>query len=171
VQVSVESVRALRDKYREIKRLRDEHVAGCEREPRRAMAALARRFPGALRELDQLPMALIEARLALLDASVEHAAPLPEWAPLQIAYHGLMRAALRIKRMVAPLTDIASIEALVSSQYVPAADEPERSAFDRAALEAIVWPQAGRLNPWVFGRVAATHGVHEDAVRSALLSR
>ena len=171
MQTTVETVRALRDKYREIKRLRDEHARGDEVDPRRAMAELARRFPGALRELDALPMSQIEERLALLEATVERGAPPPEWARLQIAYHGLMRAALRIKRLITLRADASSMLAAIADGYVPAADEPPLASLDYATLAAIARPVGGRLNPWVFERVASAHGVHADAVRRALFLR
>jgi hypothetical protein len=174
VQVNAETVRALRDKYREIKRLRDADAAGSIADPRREMAALAQRFPGALRELDELPMDQIEARLFALEqlsASADaHAAP--EWVRLQIGYHGCMRAVLRIKRIAAGVgDDVAAVLHALALQYEPAADEPPRASFDRAAVEAIVRPDGGRLNPWVYGRVAAACGVEPEAVRRALFVR
>jgi len=61
---------------------------------------LASAFPGALRELDRLPLAQIEARMRAL-ADVLATARAPEaWMELQSAYHGFMRAALRIRRQL-----------------------------------------------------------------------
>jgi hypothetical protein len=171
VHVTVEALRALRDKYREIKRLRDEHARGEAGDPKPAMVALARRFPGALRELDELPMPMIAERLALLEAALEDGAPPPEWARLQIGYHGLMRAVLRIKRLLARRGAGGPPRAGVARAYVPAPDEPPLSAFDAAALDAIARPVDGRLNPWVFERVAEACGVPADAVRRALFLR
>src|SRR5690349_11775808 len=93
------AILALLDKYREIKRLREEHARGEPEHPRLRMRALAARFPGALRELDELPMEEIDARLSLLDAALARVHPAPAWIALQFAYHGWMRAALRIKRI------------------------------------------------------------------------
>src|SRR5262249_15962314 len=145
-----ETVRALRDKYREIKRLRDEDAAGKNPDPRSEMAALARRFPGALRELDELPMDQIEARLHALERLNERMHAVPDWVRLQIGYHGLMRAVLRIKRIAAHSSDAGALLRVLSREYVPAADEPPLASFDRAALEAIMRPDGGRLNPWVY---------------------
>jgi hypothetical protein len=172
VQVTAETVRALRDKYREIKRLRDADAAGLIADPRREMAALAQRFPGALRELDELPMDQIEARLFALEQLSASVDAVPEWVRLQIGYHGCMRAVLRIKRMAADVGDDASalLHAL-ALQYQPAADEPPLASFDRAAVDAILRPADGRLNPWVYARVAAACGVEPDAVRRALFVR
>ena len=120
------------------------------------MAALAHRFPGALRELDELPMDQIEARLHALErlnermhaasphtaAALRSGASAPEWVRLQISYHGCMRAVLRIKRL-AGTCDAAALLARLPSEYVPGADEPPLASFDRAALEAILRPAAG----------------------------
>jgi hypothetical protein len=168
-----ESVHALREKYREMRRLRFEAHTARDIEPRAALLALARRFPGALRELDQLPMPEIERRLAALDAVLEHDARAPEWVALQISYHGTMRAVLRIKRIARGRTraDAELVLAELRLAYVAAHDEPPLAALDRAALEAILQPAQGRLNPWVFARVAELHGVTPDQVRSALFLR
>ncbi len=174
VQVTAETVRALRDKYREIKRLRDADAAGVIADPRREMAALAQRFPGALRELDELPMDQIEARLFALEQLDDsaHAQAVPQWVRLQIGYHGCMRAVLRIKRMAADVgDDAAALLHALSLQYEPAADEPPLASFDRAAVDAILRPDGGRLNPWVYARVAAACGVEPDDVRRALFVR
>jgi hypothetical protein len=135
------------------------------------MAQLARRFPGALRELDELPMPVIEERLASLDAALAGGTAAPEWARLQIAYHGSMRAALRIKRLAGTARDAAGLLNAIANTYVPAEDEPPLSSFDGPALAAIARPAGGRLNPWVFERVAAVCGVSAEAVRRALFTR
>jgi hypothetical protein len=173
VLATPDTLRALRDKYLEIKRLRVEHEAGGAADPRREMAALAQRFPGALRELDELPMPEIEQRLAQLDAVVERAAEVPEWARLQISYHGLLRVALRIKRVAQgrALADADRVLAELREWYEPAADEPALASLDRAAVAEILEPPGGRLNPWVFARVAALHGVEPDRVHRALFLR
>jgi hypothetical protein len=171
VQVTAETVRALLDKYREIKRLRDEHAAGSALDPRLEMAALARRFPGALRELDELTTAQIEARLLALEQLGARVHAAPDWVRLQIGYHGCMRAALRIKRLAARCADVDALRRVLAHEYAPADDEPPLASFDHAALEAIVRPAGGRLNPWVYARVAAACGVEPEDVRRALFVR
>lgn len=161
------NVSCLRDKYREIKRLREVDACADKLEARTHMAALAQRFPGALRELDRLPMRVIDDRLTQLDRFLERGEPLPAWAPLQISYHGLMRAALRIKRMFAGQSSVAPVLAELASRYLPAPDEPPLASFDLQALEAILKPAAGRLNPWAYARVAAEHQVPIERVREA----
>ena len=164
---------ALLEKYREIKRLREEHVHGEPADPRPRLRALAARFPGALRELDELPMEEIDARLASLDDVIERAQPVPAWVALQLAYHGWMRAALRIKR-IARGRGAAHADAVLAElfeRYRPEPHEPPLASFDLAAVSAILDPVDGRLNPWVYARVAAVAGVEPDAVRRALFLR
>jgi hypothetical protein len=164
---------ALREKYREIKRLRDEHATGSSRDPRARMKALALRFPGALRELDELPMELVESRLATLDAVVTGALAAPEWVTLQIGYHAMMRLALRIKRMARHDADdrVGAILGQLAAERLDSWGEPLLGGLDRAEIEAILKPEGGRLNPWVYRRVAALHGVEPENVRRALFLR
>ena len=70
----VTDLRALRDKYEQMLRLRQLHARAktepdfVEPDPRPVMAALARLYPGALREIDELPVELITARIEELTA-------------------------------------------------------------------------------------------------------
>jgi hypothetical protein len=182
--VTLEMIAVLREKYREIKRLRTvdaEHVArGQAHDPKREMAALARRFPGALRELDELPLAVIEARLAQLDEAIESHS-VPEWAALQVAYHGTYRFALRIKRRAARkgALDDDALEHVIARLLAAAPelaahaelDEPRLEELDAATLREILRPAGGRLHGWVLAQVAARAGVPAEAVAAALFLR
>jgi hypothetical protein len=184
MRVTLEMVAVLREKYREIKRLRTvdaEHVArGHAHDPKPEMAALARRFPGALRELDELPMAQIDARLTALDGALAEQR-VPEWAALQVAYHGTYRFALRIKRRAArkgALDDTAlqhAIDTLLARARAEPddgePDEPCVSDFDAAELRAILRPASGRLQPWVLAHVARALAVEPFAVSAALFGQ
>ena len=169
----LDPLRALRDKYREIKRLRDEAAAGLARDPQPEMAELARRFPGALRELDELPMPAIEQRLAALEAALQPGGVEPPWARLQIGYHSWMRVALRIKRLAQGRGSehAAAVLRELQAEYRPAADEPPLESLDLVLVAAVLEPNQGRLNPWVYARVAAENGVDPDSVRRSLFLR
>jgi len=164
---------ALREKYREIKRLRDEHTSGSDADPKPRMKALAQRFPGALRELDELPMVLVELRLATLEAVVTGALPAPEWVKLQIGYHAVMRFALRIKRMARSERHdrVGAILRQLASERIEGCEGSHWLGIDRAEIETILKPEGGRLNPWVYRRVANSHGVEPETVRRALFLR
>lgn len=86
--------RELREKYAELRALRTD-ASGAD--PTRRMRALAARFPGALREIDALPLETIDARLRALDA-VLAGAPEAEWMRIAAAFHVAMRAALDRRR-------------------------------------------------------------------------
>jgi hypothetical protein len=184
MRVTLEMIAVLREKYREIKRLRvvdAEHVAsGHAHDPKPEMAALARKFPGALRELDELPMEQIDERLAALDEALALNC-VPDWAALQVAYHGTYRFALRIKRLSArrgALDDEALARAIqrlleqaASERTAAEPDEPRLADFDAAALHAILRPEGGRLHLWVLRHVAHGLGVAPAAVSQALFAR
>ncbi len=169
MRVDVRSFASLRDKYVEMRRLRLDDVAGAAADPKRAMARLAERFPGALREIDELPLDVIDARIDALTDVVERAVDPPRWAILFVAYHGWMRAALRIKRACLGVPSIAVLET-VRASYVPSPDEPAHAELGELEIRAVLAPEGGRLNPWVFARIGAPHGLSGDEV-AALLFR
>jgi hypothetical protein len=131
--------------------------------PRDEMVALAAAFPGALRELDCLPLEELEQRMVALRAVVEGRAQLERWMVLQSSYHGFMRAVLRIRRQLLE-QDQANAQLL----YTPAFDEPPLARFDADALAAIRKPPRGRLNPWVVAQVSRDHAVSETCIENAL---
>lgn len=74
-------------------RLRREQDAGESNDPRTRLRALARAFPGSLRELDSIPMEELVRRWAHLVA-VESGAPPEPWVALSARYHALLRETL-----------------------------------------------------------------------------
>jgi hypothetical protein len=164
---TAEALLGLLDKYREIRRLRHAATAGDDAEQAaRAMASLASRFPGALRELDQRTLPDIEARVAGLEAAIAGAEPIARWMELWIAYHGWLRVALRIKRK--RLMGEHAIWQELVRDYAPGLGEPALSALDPAAVREILRPPGGRLNTWAFQRVAEAHGLPAASVAELL---
>ncbi|MEM9192919.1 MAG: hypothetical protein AAGF12_27335, partial [Myxococcota bacterium] len=163
----------LLDKYREMRRMRkvDEATPAVEEgapDPARpSMRALAARFPGALREIDELPMEEIEARISALETAVQSDGPLPAWAGWATAYHGWLRVALQIKRRSGRRT-AEEVAAELPAWYRPGPGEPDPSELDPATVAAILRPPGGRLNPWVFARVGAKFSVSAEAVEAAI---
>ncbi|MET0389776.1 MAG: hypothetical protein ABW321_27635 [Polyangiales bacterium] len=165
-------LRALQSKYQTLHALRLQDTP--EAVPRARFAALAAAFPGALRELDRVPLSLIEQRLSSIEAVLAGRARLQQWMRLQLAYHGFMRAVLRIRRSLLaaeshdhaadPLTQLSALA------YVPAPDEPALARFDAVALATLRKPPRGRLNPWVLAQVAQDHGVSVQVVEAAFFS-
>lgn len=161
---------ALRCKYQTLLELRARYAADAAIAPRAELARLAAAFPGALRELDRLPLAKLEARLFALERVLEGVAELESWMQLQWAYHGFMRAALRIRRGLRDRPDAMAdaLAELAAVAYVPGEDEPPLERFGVAELSELRRPQGGRLNPWVLLQVARDHEVTPEQVRAAL---
>lgn len=91
---------ALADKYRRLFALRVEHERTGKVADRNVLRALAAEFPGALRELDRLPLDEIERRAEALTLAAS-GGPVEPWMRWCIAYHALLRAALFVKAEVA----------------------------------------------------------------------
>jgi len=144
---------ALRRKYERIRRMRLAHEDGTEGDPRPLMRELAADFPGALRDLDELPMETIEARLSALSSSSP-----PPWAEAMARYHGWMRLALAIKRRFRPGSDPALARRWALDERAPRPDEPDEARLDVEAIAAILRPPGGRLSRWVLRRVADETG-------------
>ena len=170
----VTDLRALRDKYEQMLCLRRLHARAKEEpdfvepDPRPAMVALARRYPGALREIDALPIADIEQRIAELEAAEADASRIAMWMSAQAEFHRLARGALAVKRWLAgrPLTreiDEAFAEALAA---MPERDDALAWADDLAALSD---PPRGRVMDLVFVKLASVLGVEINVARRAVL--
>lgn len=102
--VAIEALCALRGKYQRMREMRRAHDDGTEQDPRVQMRALATEFPGALRELDELPLTTIEQRIAQLSDAIERDLPPTSWMIWMVDYHAQLRLALHQKRVGAPLS-------------------------------------------------------------------
>jgi hypothetical protein len=163
----VDRCRALRDKYLTLHSLRLAYAQSGEVAPREQLRALAQRFPGALRELDRLPLERIEARIGELDAALAGTGPTPDWVPLQLAYHGWLRVALAVRAGGQGESARAAL-ARLQAGYRPGPGEPDPRGLVEAELEAMRRPPGGRLNHWVFARVAVDLGGDSQTVEAAL---
>ena len=167
-------LRALRDKYERMLHLRELHSRArtepgfVEPDPRPAMAALARTYPGALREIDELPLALIHARVEELAAAEVDAAKALPWMEAQSRFHSLARGALAVKRWLEGRRWTAALErdfALV----LPTLPNPVDAHLWAGDLEAIATPPRGRLMALVYARLALDLGVDVTSARAAVL--
>lgn len=159
-------MRELRDKYVEMRAMRVAHARGEGGDPRERMRALAARFPGALREIDELPLEVIEARIEELDAALAGHHEAPRWAVLLERYHAWMRAVLAIRRAAGAARDHA--RALAWIEGAPEEHGGPRREELRAALDAILRPPAGRLSRWIFERLGREEGLEASQVEAAL---
>jgi|HubBroStandDraft_6_1064221.scaffolds.fasta_scaffold1225938_2 hypothetical protein len=152
-------------KYEEMlgMRLSDEaHPGG---NPRREMAALAARFPGALRELDELPLHGIRGRIEELSRCIAEGGHPAPWMRATALFHRLTRGALAAKRWLGPRR---SVHVDMARAFL---DAIERSLVDEDArvwapdLARIAAPPRGKLTDLVFERIAEQMSVSIDEAR------
>ena len=157
-------LRALARKYRELGELRRAKTRDGSVASREVFQALAHEFPGALRELDTLPLEEIDRRAVVLDRASAGGAIEP-WMEWMAAYHAVMRAALATKRRWsgedalagAPLEEMAEDATRMAGVEIRAAD-----------IEAIGRPPAGRISVVVFDVLARTFGVAAEEIWEVL---
>jgi hypothetical protein len=157
----------LRDKYVTMLAMRRRHDAGTEDEGavRREMAQLAARFPGALREIDDLELSEIEARIAALDAAILGRCEAEPWMRASARFHSLARGALCAKRW---LGGRRRVDDAVERAFVAAVSSfafPEEARAWAGALGVLASPPRGRVTDAVFVRVGRELGVSERAAR------
>jgi hypothetical protein len=161
---SVDELRALSRKYETLAKLRRERERDRSQPTPGVLRALAREFPGALRELDTVALDEIDRRRhALSDAA--DGGTIEPWMAWMAAYHAAMRAALSVKARVARSASLS--DALARTL---AADASRRSGLsvDEAFVRAVASPPDGRLNVVVFRRLGREFGVPPDAMWEAL---
>jgi hypothetical protein len=130
------------------------------------MRALAKEFPGSLRELQGLPVDSIGARCAEL-ARVQHAADAPAWAKIHMGYHRVMRCVLTAKRWFSSLgkdgyADPSTFATLASFEH-----DGETAALVAAALERVrAEPRGSRM---ALVLTAEALAMTEAEVRTALV--
>lgn len=167
-------LRALRDKYERMLHLREIHSRArtepgfVEPDPRPAMADLARRFPGALREIDELPLALIRTRIEELAAAEQDAAKALPWMVAQSRFHALARGALAVKRWLEGRPVTAALQHDFA-RVLPTLAIPGDAHLWARDLEAIGRPPRGRLMDLVYARLAHDLGVDVRSARAAVL--
>lgn len=146
---------SLRTKYERLLALRQHHERAkrdpsfVEPDPRTEMTALARTWPGSLRELDELPIDVIRARITALDRALHDASRIERWMIAQDAFHRLARGALSAKRWLGKRKRITSA---VRSEFDAHAPREARAWSD--LLADVAQPPRGRLMDLVFARVA-----------------
>lgn len=157
----------LEEKYAQLEALRRARERGEPIPERAVFKALAERFPGALRELDKLPMEALEKRreqlaLALSGGLVER------WMVWMVAYHVLMRVALWVKIRTAKQPAVTP-ERMVF--LVRGVEKEFGFGVEEAFVSDVARPRAGRINAVVLGRIAGMFGVTEADVRGGLFPK
>jgi hypothetical protein len=151
-------------------RLRRGDLDGSIPDPRPAMAELARVFPGALREIDRIPMAELERRLAWLERlhAGEHADAPEPWAPLGLRHHELLRGALAAKRWLAGRRSVDDAARARFREEVAVLEQGEEALLWADDLLRLAAPPQGRLAALVLERLSLESG-HPPAQLRTLL--
>lgn len=159
-------------KYTELLRLRRGDLDGSIRDPRPALIALSREFPGSLREIDRLPMKVLEHREAYLQCLLvqpQHPQPYELWAPLGMRHHELLRGALELKRWLAKRHPTFVLQLQLKEEFCDLYWQRDALAW-RSSLEQIAAPPQGRLVQLVLERLSQESGYSPEVLRSILFS-
>jgi hypothetical protein len=160
VSISAEQLVELKDKYAELRRLREEDARGERGDVRPRLSLLAARFPGALRELDDLPPAMLTRRIDALSAALLDAARIESWMIATTMFHELARGALAAKRWLSGRLDPRVVDAATREAFanasLPFPDEA-RAWIDH--LDRLARPPRGKISEAVFERVGEALGM------------
>jgi hypothetical protein len=165
--VSREALEDLRRKYAQMLAMRLAHEAGDEdvAKTRIRMATLSSRFPGALREIDDLELEEIERRVAAVDAVMRDGGEVEQWMEAVALFHALARGALCAKRWLARRKRVDAEVERAYAAAVPGLAFPEDARAWASNLARIASPPRGRVTDVVFARVARELGTSERAAR------
>lgn len=161
----------LAGKYARLLALREAHErarqgGAPEPDPRAEMEAIAARWPGALRELDELPLDDVRARLAAIEAARDGQAPVLPWMCAQLRFHAEARGALAAKRW---LRGRRLVDETVRATFVATTEGDAEARGWAEDLERVARPPRGRLLDLVWPRVARALGVSEAEARDLVV--
>lgn len=173
-------------KYQTLGELRRARARGEDVPPRRVFRGLAAEHPGALNELDTLPLEVIDRRSALLSAAAAGGGALEPWMAWLHGYHALLRAALAIKPLAARAPELDRPRALALAAKgaararatdddeggAPAREDAQDDAWaaivDEAFVRAVARPPGGRINTVVFGVLSGLFGAPASVIQREL---
>jgi hypothetical protein len=168
-RVSVVRARVLQlhAKYAEMLAMRLAHDAGDEdpAETRIRMADLALRFPGALREIDDLELRTIRSRIAQLEAVLRGDKNIRPWMEALSLFHEFTRGALCAKRWLAGRKHIDLETQQEFAAQVANLTFPEEARVWANDLARLASPPRGRVTELVYARIAQALGTNEREAR------
>jgi hypothetical protein len=162
------SLEELRDKYATMRGMRLRHAAGEEGdagEVQQQMARLAARYPGALREIDDLALHEIERRIAVLDRAIAGDSVVEPWMEALARFHELARGALCAKRWLGGRKRVDASTERAFAESLPSLAFPEDARAWADELGRIAAPPRGRVMDVVFARVARELGTSDRVAR------
>ena len=136
------------------------------RQLRARMSELAARFPGALRETDELTLDAIDCRIAALDAVAGQRGEALPWMEAVALFHALTRGALVAKRWLNGRKQVDDGHAALFARDLQALPFPEDSRAWACDLARVASPPRGRLLDLVFTRLARQLAVPEADARA-----
>lgn len=152
-------------KYRALANLRRAKERGEPPPPRATFRALAAEFPGALNELDTLPLDEIDRRADALERAASGAAAEAPWMAWMHGYHALYRAALHAKRHLARAHDSSDEEVRAAAE---GAGRHAGIGVDAAFVRSVARPPGGRLATVVLDRLASAFAATPDRIADEL---
>ena len=164
--ISREAIDDLRSKYEEILRLRIAHASPSEPDPRRDMAKLASRYPGALREIDELSLDDVRGRLRALNVAADDPANVSTWMIATARFHELARGALCAKRWLAGRKSVDDVTRAAFVVDAATLVWPVEARDWAADLHRIAAPPGGRVTELVYERIARDLGVTPTDARA-----
>ncbi len=123
------------------------------------LRALAREFPGCLRELDTLGTSELARRAETVEAALERGGAHEEWMAWIWGYHRLMRAALALRR---------GEGAGAGGAGAGGAGGAGGAELDAEFVAEVTAPPHGRLGVVVLRRLARDHARPAKAIAAAL---
>lgn len=152
----------LHAKYVEMRLLRTSPSANDVRPRLRALAA---RFPGSLREIDELPLDEIDRRIEALESVAAGRAP-SAWMTAMDRFHALTRTALLAKRWLAARRHV---DELTRAAFVAAHDDVETRSWAEH-LSRLASPPSGRITHVVLERLAREREISVAELRALVHS-
>jgi hypothetical protein len=167
VRVPRAALEQLLAKYAQMLAMRIAHASGEEEggQVRRRMAELAARFPGALREMDELELAEIRRRIEVVEGVLYEHREVEAWMEAMALFHAMARGALSAKRWLRGRKTIDAAVERAFAEGVPWLPFPEDARAWTGHLARLAAPPRGRVTDLVFARVAESLGTTEAAAR------
>jgi len=162
-----DSLEDLQAKYAEMLAMRLAHDAGRDDEAlvRARMARLASRFPGALRETDDMELAEVRRRIAALKNVITGKGEPERWMDAVARFHALARGALCAKKWLRGRKRLGSSVDIAYSAAAAMMEFPEEARAWAGRLSEIASPPRGRVSDAVLTRVAVALEIDEREAR------
>jgi len=153
----------LRKKYEFILELRLRRLQS-EPAPKDELRALSGEFPGALRDLDALPLAEIHDRIDALVAAELDPARMGPWMIAELSFYGAMRGALAAKGWLKKRRDVDDAVRDAFAREAALLTHGEEAKTWLADLAHVARPPRGRIVQLAFARVARDMSLSPEEV-------